>query len=237
MGGDSEMKLHFRIGEYDDAVALVKKYHCSRRAPGSVKLVGSFHLDGGLFGDYGQITAAAFFSSPPTRWAEPVAELSRLVRAETPVPLSSLISKCCEALKKRGENLVVSFADKTQGHHGGVYQSASWLYGGCRNRSIDGITLNGVFIPGRTCNEKWGTRSPEKLRAMGIDARPHYDEGKHIYFKPLNVSGKTKAKRLGLINQPYPKSADSPLDELVPTSVRKAQPLLSAPITQTGIAK
>lgn len=35
---------------------------------------------------------------------------------------------------------------------------------------------------------------------------PHFDEGKHIYWRALNKSGKRKALRLGLENKPYPKT-------------------------------
>ncbi|MEB3212684.1 MAG: hypothetical protein VKL39_15095 [Leptolyngbyaceae bacterium] len=106
---------------------------------------------------------------------------------------------------------MVSFADKTQGHHGGVYQAASWSYGGCRERRMDGVLVQGVFIPGRSANSRWGTQSPSRLSELGVHAEAHFDEGKHIYFKALNVAGKTRAKRLGLTHQSYP--AACPLDE------------------------
>jgi len=66
--------------------------------------------------------------------------------------------------------------------------------------------LDGTFIPGRSCNAKWGTRSPEKLtHILGREVLPHYDEGKHIYWRALSKSGKRKAARLGLLDLPYPK--------------------------------
>ena len=33
----------------------------------------------------------------------------------------------------------------------------------------------------------------------------HFDAGKYLYWRPLNVAGKTSAKRLGLKSLPYPK--------------------------------
>lgn len=207
------MTYHFRSGQWDDACALVERFHYSRRVPSNVQFVGTLHEDGGLFGDSGVVVAAAFFSIPPTRWSEPVLELSRLVRGDSQAPLSSLISQSAAMLKARGERLVVSFADKTQGHFGGVYQACSWLYAGARDRRMDGVIVNGVFVPGRSANSRWGTQSPRKLAEMGIEALPHYDEGKHLYYMPLGVAGKTRAKRLGLSPRPYPKNANGPEDE------------------------
>ncbi len=192
--------LHFRTGRADEAQSMVLRYHYSRRVPSNVQFVGSLHLDGGLFGGDGPMVAAAFFSIPPTRWAEDVLELSRLVRADERVPLTLLISLCCRELKKGGADLLVSFADRTQGHEGFVYRAANWRYAGCRERSQDGVVIDGAFYPGRSCNSLYGTRSPAKLQAMfpHKSIEPHFDEGKHLYWKALGNKGDSKARRLGL---------------------------------------
>ena len=108
--------LHFRTGRRQEAEAMVLTHHYSRRVPSNVQMVGSLHLDGGLFGGDGQMVAAAFWTFPPTRWAEEVVELARLVRGDDRVPLSFLLSKCVKELKRQGRDLLVSFADRTQGH-------------------------------------------------------------------------------------------------------------------------
>ena len=194
--------LHFRTGRLDEASELVLRHHYSKRVPGSVVMVGSLHFDGGLFGGDGEIAAAAFFSSPPTRWCEQVIELTRLVRAHDKVPLSLLISLCAKELKKRGHDLCVSFADRTQGHEGYVYRAANWHYAGCRDRAMDGLVINGTFVPGRTCVAKFGTRSPDKVKQMfsHFSVEPHYDEGKHLYWLSLGKRGKEKAQVLGLVD-------------------------------------
>jgi hypothetical protein len=199
-------QLHFRTGCIGEAIDLVKRHHYSRRAPSNIQFIGTLHDAGGLFGDYGQAVAAVFFCIPPTRWSEPVLELSRLVRADRRVPLTSLIGKACECLRREGYDLLVSFADRTQSHHGGVYQAASWEYDGARDRRMDGLLIDGTFIGGRACNHKWGTQSPDKVRHItGRDIQPHYDEGKHLYWRALGSRGKAKASRLGLKSLPYPK--------------------------------
>jgi hypothetical protein len=199
--------LFFHIGKTVEAESLVHKYHYSRRVPASVQFVGTLHTVGGLFGSCGDAVAAAFFSIPPTRWSEPVLELSRLVRVDgTRPPLTMLISKCCKALARKGFDLIVSFADQQQGHVGTVYQAAGWNYNGQRNSRMDGVMVDGVFVPGRSCNSTWGTQSPDKLRSIvKADIEAHYDEGKHLYWKALSRSGMEKASRLGLESRPYPK--------------------------------
>jgi hypothetical protein len=127
----------------------------------------------------------------------------------------------------------VSFADWTQHHHGGVYQAAGWMYDGLRDPATDGIFVDGKFFPDRTCNHKWGTRSPDKLRELmpGKVIEKHYDEGKHLYWKSLNVAGKTRAKRLGLKSLPYPKpnNATCPSDAPLPSGVSAEHPREVAP--------
>jgi hypothetical protein len=207
--GDA-MLYHFAFGHREEAEALVLKYHYSHRIPSNVQAVGTLHLDGGLFGDLGKAIAACFFSIPPTRWKEEVWELSRLVRDEEYHPLlTSLISATVGELKRRGMiDLVISFADWTHAHYGGIYQAASWQFAGKRDKRMDGLLVNGVFKPGRSCNSTWGTRSPSLLRERlpDSDIEPHFDEGKFLYFHAINRAGKKKAERLGLRSFPYVKA-------------------------------
>jgi hypothetical protein len=123
-----------------------------------------------------------------------------LVRAERRVPLTLLIGLTMRATRRAGFDLCVSFADKTQGHEGGVYRAASWNFAETRDRTMDGLIVNGAFVPGRNCNHEWGTRSPDKLRERFPDwvIEPHFDEGKHLFWRALKSSGLDKAKRLGL---------------------------------------
>jgi hypothetical protein len=204
MAGD----VYFRVGDFDAAAALVEAHHYSHRMASNVQLVGTWHEGGGLFGDYGPAVAAVVFSIPPTRWSEPVWELSRLVRKdEAKVTLSGLISQAISFMRRsRPCDLVVSFADFTQGHHGGIYQACSWNFHGKRDRSNDGCVINGTFVPGRSLNSQYGTRSADKLRGIvGGDVEPHYDEGKFLYWRSLSREGDKQAERLGLQKLPYPK--------------------------------
>ncbi len=206
------MTLHFATGRIDEANALVMAHHYSQRKPRNVQVCGTWHEDGGLFGDSGPAVAACMFAHPPTRWSEPVLELIRLVRApHVTEPLSGLVSATTSWVKRTGaSDLVVSFADSTVGHHGGIYQAASWQYDGQRKARMDGLVIGGVFVPGRVANHRYGTQSPTKLADIGIEAEPHFDTGKHLYWKALNRRGKDQADRLGLRRLRYPKPALKP---------------------------
>jgi hypothetical protein len=97
---------------------------------------------------------------------------------------------------------------------------------------MDGVLIDGIFKPGRSCNSSYGTRSPTKLKELlpSHSIEPHFDEGKHLYWKPLMIAGRTRAKRLGLKSVEYPKpNATRPLDEAVPTVARAVQPRRVAP--------
>ena len=200
--------LYFRVGHFDDAERLVKAHHYSRRMAGNVQYVCTWHEPGGLFGDRGEAVAACTFSIPGTRWDYPFLELSRLVRApHVSTPLTSFLSLSCRMLKKNNQPLVVSFADATQDHHGGIYQAASWTYSAFREPRQDGLMVDGVFVPGRSCNSRWGTSSPTRLgERLGQDrVVPHMDAGKYLYWKALTKEGKARAVKMGLECLPYPK--------------------------------
>ena len=200
---------HFHTGNQEYADQLVLTYHYSRRIPQNVLLVGSLWESGGLFGDLGRIIAACYFSIPATRWSEEVAELSRLVRCEDVHPqLSMLVSRTVKEMRRQKKaDLLVSFADSTQGHHGGIYQASNWHYHGKRDARMDGLIVNGKFVTGRNCNHIWGTRSPRLLQERFPEwiIEPHCDKGKYLYWISLCRAGEEKAKRLGLESRSYPK--------------------------------
>jgi hypothetical protein len=226
--------VFFTGADSDEAWPLIRDHHYSGRMPTNIQHIYAIRGGGGLFGDCGDVIAAAIFVLAQAKWAEPVLELGRLVRhpgRECP-PLSRLVGFASKRLRLAKWNLVISYADRTQGHHGGIYQACGWQYSGCRDPSIDGVVVNGKFIPGRSCNARWGTRSPDKLREIlnGRSVEPHYDEGKHLYWLALHNSGARKAAKLGLQSIPYPKpNAVCSMDDGVPTPLSEAQPLETAP--------
>ena len=197
---------HFHLGETVEARRLVKTYHYSHSWPAGAELVGTFHADGGLFGDSGPAIAACLFGQAST-WREPVYELTRLVRdPDYDVPLSALVASTTRWLhRKRLTDLVVSYASIEHGHHGGIYQACSWHYHGQRPMSQDGFIIDGMYVPNRAATQSFGTKSLTGLQRQGRTVTRHIDQGKHLYWRPLTRAGTTKAERLGLTANPYPK--------------------------------
>lgn len=198
----------FNTNKLDEARRLVMDFHYSRRMPTNIQICATYHLPGGLFGDCGDAVAACIFCLPPTRWSEPVWELSRLVRDnDWHGPLTPLIAWAGRQAKLAGATLLVSFADWTQRHHGGIYQASSWAYHGLREPRMTGVSIDGAYVPGRTSNSLFGTRSPDELakRMPHKLIEPVMDEGKHLYWRALNRKGRRSAQALGLQCCDYPK--------------------------------
>ena len=139
-------------------------------------------------------------------WTGKAWELQRLVRHPNfRPPLTMLIGRSVRAIRRlpKAPNVLISYADAGHGHHGGIYQAANWYFHGKRKRCMDGLVVDGTFVPGRSCNSRWGTRSPSRLAVVLPDAsiEAHYDDGKYLYWLPI----KTDGSELALEKNPYPK--------------------------------
>jgi hypothetical protein len=194
--------LSFKLGDRHAARELILNFHYTARCKSGGVMIGTFHrpdLDG-------LCVAACVFHTPPAPWSEPVLELHRLVRRPThQVPLTRLVAWTCRAILKAGvADLLVSYADSTQGHHGGVYQACGWHYHGKRPAKLDGyFTPEGEYVPARSACKRFGCNRRRELAARGITA--HFDKGKHLYWRALTPAGEAQAERLGFVRAPYPK--------------------------------
>jgi len=203
----------------DLAEPLILKFHYSKRMPSlNRKCYLVRKSGGGFFGFDGEILAACIIGVPKARWKEQdFLELTRLVRIPTfKFQLTQLIAFACNDLKTEGHHLIISYADKIQNHHGGIYQAAGWNYHGERTPLVDGFYINSKYFPTRTCYDLWETCSLKNLQKLmpGRKIEPHVDEGKHLYWRALTQHGYVKAVRLGLKQTEYPKpNAGSPSDE------------------------
>ena len=199
----------FRIGLVGEAQRLILRNHYAHRVPSIIVFCATQHEPGGLFGDMGETIAAITFSIPPRQYSEPVLELTRLVRKERRIPLTPLISFACAEIRRRALcDLLVSYADWAEYHHGGIYQAASWNYDGFRKPAMVGVIINNAKIHGRSASTRFGTRSPSKLRNLLGDSdvvEPDFDSGKHMYWRALNKRGEKQAGRMGFQKLPYPK--------------------------------
>ena len=187
--------------ERKDIKEFIHRYHYTRHVPSNCN-----YYFGWIY--RGRLVSVAIFGIPANKWREDLIELKRLARVEdNNIILSKFISNCCKILKQRKHDLIVSYADKEQGHKGYIYQACSWKYHGYRKPAVIGIVIDGIKVHGRTCNHRYGTRSLEKLKNTFPNKTivNWKDQGKYLYWKSLNKKGKKKPKRLNLESNIYPK--------------------------------
>jgi hypothetical protein len=109
--------------------------------------------------------------------------------------------------------LLISFADPEQGHHGGIYQAAGWIYLGM-TEPADEYLVNGKRMHGRALRATRASHRLRNLKAANVmdwarqvlDPRIRVIPGssKHRYLMPLD--DEIRARILPLA-QPYPKRA------------------------------
>lgn len=138
-------------------------------------------------------------------------ELVRIAMRQHATPVSRVLGLALRILKREnpGTRLVVSFADPSQGHHGGIYQATNWIYTGSSARSRFYI-IHGKTTHPRSLVSAGKENSISGAREIDADASPVIIEGKHRYLYPLDESMKRKIEAL---RKPYPKRAGSSLVE------------------------
>lgn len=112
--------------------------------------------------------------------------------------LTAAMAAACRALRHdTGCEAVVSFADPNQGHHGGVYQAASWIYTGQSEETRVYRTPEGLTLSRRSFHSGSQSISPH--------IKPVRLEGKHRYVRCLT---RTSRRLLTHQSRPYPKSQE-----------------------------
>ncbi len=192
---------------YEAAKFACENFHYSRSLPAgkSVKI--------GAWED-GQFIGVVIFSrgannrigSPYGLTQKECCELTRVALTKHQSFVSEIIAKAIRFLKEQSPNvqLIVSYSDLEQDHHGGIYQATNWIYEG----KTDGeryFILHGKRIHPKTIHSRYGTGSQrlEWLREhVDPGAEAYQTNGKHKYLMPLN---KKMRRRILPLNKPYPK--------------------------------
>jgi hypothetical protein len=180
------MTLYFSMAKKKDVVLLLNQNHYIGSQCADPTYVFAWRREGGLFGDAGEPAAAALFAPSAARaWGARTIELTRLVRdSDVTEPLTSFLSACVKFISSRQRfDLIVSYADPSAGHHGGIYQAASWIYVGMSKGKMQWINKNnGKRSSQRSFDQSsyCETEGWERIKTCG----------KHIYVCPL-----TKAQR------------------------------------------
>lgn len=129
-------------------------------------------------------------------------ELVRIALTNHNAPVSRIAALAMRFLKKQspGLRLIVSFADPSAGHHGGIYQAGNWVYSGTCAPTFE-YRLNGDRLNKRafTGNQfgKTGSKSEVPAGAVKVSV-----PGKHRYLMPLDETMRAKIMPLA---KPYPK--------------------------------
>lgn len=194
-------KLKIDWASHEAAKYACEKWHYSKCIPKS-KLVkiGAWENEkfiGAVIYGYG---ATAELGAPYGLSMQQCCELTRVALTKHISPVSKILSLSIKFLKKKCPDLrlIVSFADKTQGHHGGIYQATNWIYAGQTSQSIFYRDPNGkLWHPRRA------SRTPNSQKHLVTDEwKEEKQEGKHRYLMPLDETMRAKIMPLA---KPYPK--------------------------------
>lgn len=133
-------------------------------------------------------------------------ELTRIALTSHDAPVSRIVRLALLFLKKNSSDLrlVVSFADPSEGHHGGVYQAGNWIYTGQQPPSTEYIGPDGRRWHGRMVKKQgWTTVQGKRRTTLTPDqCKPVTRPGKHRYLMPLDDDMRA---RIAPLAKPYPK--------------------------------
>jgi len=131
-------------------------------------------------------------------------ELTRVALKSHKSPVSKMLALSLKFLKRSNPNikLVVSFAAKSQNHHGGIYQATNWIYAGETAPNAE-VTYKGKRLTNRAFMQMV-CDSPYSLNEW-IEKGWVQDVvklSKHRYLMPLDDKVKQRVAKLA---KPYPK--------------------------------
>jgi hypothetical protein len=133
-------------------------------------------------------------------------ELTRVALSGHCAPVSRIIKIALKFLRDNspGLRLIVSFADPSHGHHGGIYQAGGWIYTGKQQDSVEWLAPDGKVWHGRMVKAKgWTTCHGVRRKTWRPDqCTKVIKPGKHRYLMPLDPEMRAKILPLA---QPYPK--------------------------------
>lgn len=186
--------MNLTKGKLADAMPLIMAHHYTRR-----RTADPMHVF--LWSDDTGVMACAVFTAPVNRYfGKGAIELARLVRTpECTAPMTAFLSECLRWLRQHTPCLyVLAYADQTVGHHGGVYQAASFTYvaeskGNVQYRNDE----TGRIVSGRSFDQHAAGNKAGWTRLR--------TGKKYLYVKPLRERHGKLLTRFGWSALPYPK--------------------------------
>ena len=133
-------------------------------------------------------------------------ELTRIAMTSHKSPVSRVVRFAVHFLKRNSPELrlIVSFADPSAGHHGGVYQAGNWLYTGRQPATVEYLAPDGKQWHGRMVSKDGRKKVQGQYRnCWRVDqCTPIEKPGKHRYLMPLDADMRAQIAPLA---KPYPK--------------------------------
>lgn len=138
-------------------------------------------------------------------------ELVRIALTKHDSPVSRIASLAMKFLHRANPKLklIVSFADQSQGHHGGIYQAGNWLYNG-QGDPDKFYMIRGKLTHRRSIGAKGLVQNIHGARKIDPSAKVVDVHGKHRYLMPLDDAMRAQIAPLA---KPYPKRAKQATSE------------------------
>ena len=207
MNGGPKLRVDYCSREA--ARYAVEKWHYSHQMP-AFKLV-TF----GVWEDDKFVGTVIFGGGAPPNLLKPYGlgqfegcELVRVSMTNHKTPVSRVIAITLRMLRKAfpGLRLVVSFADPSEGHSGGIYKAGGWIYTGTMQEARY-FKINGKTVHPRSIGQKGVAQSIDAVRAtFDPFATVIVKAGKHRYLMPLDDAMRERCAPLA---QPYPVAVQS----------------------------
>jgi len=181
------------------------KYHYAKRTP-LISVGFNVYEDDVWCGVilYG-LGANPQIASSYDKWSGQVVELVRVALNGKQKTTSECLAASLRELKKIAPavDLVISYADKDQGHNGIIYQATNWIYVGLMNEgSKSDFIINGKKMHQRTVRNRNWKQSLEWIRLyIDPEATQETTKGKHKYLFPMN---KKMRKTIKVLEREYP---------------------------------
>jgi hypothetical protein len=136
-------------------------------------------------------------------------ELTRVALSKHETPVSRILSIAFKFLQKNSDKLrlIVSFADQSKGHHGGIYQATNWVYAGLSAPSVEYWKDGKRWHPRQLSEKGYTVQFGQKRKVpKPSECKKIKVPGKHRYLLPLD--DEMRARILPL-SKPYPKRVTS----------------------------
>jgi hypothetical protein len=184
---------------YESSKFACENWHYSKSLPvGKLVKVGAWE-DGKFVGVVIFARGANFRIGEPYGLKQTQCiELVRIAFRTHKTAISKSLGLALRWIKKQSPEiqLIVSYADPEQGHHGGIYQATNWIYSG-KSQGSEKVFYKNKWVHKRTVDSIFGNHK-------GFQTKKTL--GKHTYLYSLTAEIKQKILPL---SKPYPKRAES----------------------------